>query len=101
MQPFKALKYRLEVGDETLNRPLPLHQRPFDEQAPSVSSGSVVRVRRTRKQTFGVTYLHPTAQELSRHSPNRFAITTSLGAEKVFLKRSRHSKMSLFGVKRG
>ena len=40
MHLFKALKYRLEVGDGILNRPLSLHQRPFDEQASTVSSGS-------------------------------------------------------------
>jgi hypothetical protein len=41
MHLFKTLKYRREVGDGVLNRPLSLHQWPFDEQNPTVSSGSV------------------------------------------------------------
>lgn len=38
--PDKRLKYRREVRDAILSRPLSLHQRPFDEQNPTVSSGS-------------------------------------------------------------
>ena len=40
MHLFKTLKYQREVGEGILNRPLSLHQRPFDEQTPTVSSGS-------------------------------------------------------------
>lgn len=36
---FKTLKYRREVGDGILDRPLSLHQRPLDEQAPTSLQG--------------------------------------------------------------
>lgn len=40
MHLFKTLKSRREVGDGILNSPLSLHQRPFDEQTQTVSTGS-------------------------------------------------------------
>jgi hypothetical protein len=52
MHFIKTLKYRQEVGNGFLNRPLSPLQRSFDEQAPTASSGSGPAAEEIRKLPF-------------------------------------------------